>query len=304
MLSRREFGLALVGATFPFIVRGQTKPALRLGLVADPQYADIPPVATRFYRQSPDKLAAAIEYFNTLELDACINCGDAIDRDWSSFNTILGVFSKSKVKFNHVLGNHDFDLLDIDKARAPARLGMERKYYAINKLGFCLAMLDTNDVSIYAQPLNAPETATAAAEMKRYSAAGVPQAYPWNAAIGPAQMKWLEETCAKAKEANQKVILFGHHPVLPEGAAHTHNLWNSGAMVAFVKKQRHVVAWFNGHNHQGAYAVDDGVPFITLKGMVETKDTNAYSTLELFDDRLVIKGQGREPSREVVFRKA
>ena len=142
----------------------------------------------------------------------------------------------------------------------------------------------------------------AVAAMRRYAAAGVIQAYPWNGAIGPTQLKWLEETCNAAKAASQKVIIFSHHPMLPHGV--THNAWNTAEMIAFVKRQRHVVAWFNGHNHAGAYAEDDGVPYITLRGMVETKDTNAYSTLELFPDRLVIKGHGREPSREVQFRKA
>jgi hypothetical protein len=45
-----------------------------------------------------------------------------------------------------------------------------------------------------------------------------------------------------------------------------------------------------------------GVPFVTLKGMVETKNTNAFSTLRLYDDRIALIGHGREPSREFAIR--
>ena len=50
--------------------------------------------------------------------------------------------------------------------------------------------------------------------------------------------------------------------------------------------------------------MNDGVPYITLRGMVETKDTNAFATMRLFADRLEIAGHGREPNREIPFRKA
>jgi hypothetical protein len=63
-----------------------------------------------------------------------------------------------------------------------------------------------------------------------------------------------------------------------------------------------VVAWLNGHNHAGAFGERHGVPYVTLKGMVETDDTNAYATARILADRLVIAGHGREPSRELKFR--
>ncbi len=300
MINRRQFGVALAALGFPFIAKGETKPLLNFGLVADPQYADADPLATRFYRQSIGKLGVAIDHFNGKELDFSINCGDCIDHDWASFDAIMKVFAKSKVKFYHVLGNHDFELPDDKKATVAERVGMEKKYYSFAKGGFCFAFLDTNDVSVYANAINTPETAAAIREYRRRAATGAVEAQTWNGAIGAAQLKWLDGVCAKAKEAGQKVLLVGHHPVWPGG--NSHNLWNPDDVFAIANKHHHVVAWINGHNHYGAFDTKDGVPYLTVHGMVETKDTNAFATVALHNDRMVISGHGREPSREILFR--
>ena len=57
-----------------------------------------------------------------------------------------------------------------------------------------------------------------------------------------------------------------------------------------------------GHNHAGAFGLRDGVPFITLQGMVETEQTNAYAMAHLYSDRIQLVGQGCEPSRVLPFR--
>jgi manganese-dependent ADP-ribose/CDP-alcohol diphosphatase len=93
--------------------------------------------------------------------------------------------------------------------------------------------------------------------------------------------------------------VFSHHPVYP---ANNHCEWNSDARLKVVERNLIVVAWINGHNHAGAYGVHAEVPFITLHGMVETRDTNAYAVEHLSSDRLELIGHGREPSRECKFR--
>ena len=63
-----------------------------------------------------------------------------------------------------------------------------------------------------------------------------------------------------------------------------------------------VAAWLNGHNHAGNYGVQNGVPYLTMKGMVESLETSAFATARVLADRIVISGHAREPSRELVFR--
>ena len=300
MLTRRTFLAA--GLAAPFILRATEPPALRFGLIADPQYADIPPVASRFYRQSIGKLGDAIEHFNGRQLDFCVNVGDTIDQQWKSFDEMLKLLAKSKHKFYHVLGNHDFEVEQELKSKAPGRLGMERRYYSVTQNGFCFVFLDTNDVSVYAHPLNSKEFLAAYERLKEYAAMRLIHAQPWNGAVGEAQMKWLEETCAKAAGAGQNVIAFAHHPIFP--FPHNHNAWNSDELLQVINRNRNIVAWINGHNHAGNFRMRDGVPFITLQGMVETQNTNSFATAELYGDRIVVTGSGREPSREIKFRTA
>ena len=298
MISRRKF-IAASALAFPFIARGATKPALTLGLVADPQYADVPALSTRFYRQSIGKLTEAVEHFNGQELEFCVNCGDFIDRQWASFDEISKPLAKSKHKFHHVLGNHDFDLLDAWKPRVPERLGMAARYYSIKRPGFCFAFLDTTDVSPYSHPKDSKETAEATALLMEYYAKRRVNAQSWNGALGVKQLAWLEETCKTAATEKQKVIAFAHHPISPLAI---HNAWNCDDVLKIIERNKNIVAWFNGHNHQGDFAVQHGVPCVTLKGMVETADTNSYSVAKIFEDRIVITGHGREPSRELLYR--
>jgi manganese-dependent ADP-ribose/CDP-alcohol diphosphatase len=298
MISRRKF-LAAGALALPFISRGATKPALSIGLVADPQFADIPPIGTRHYRQSIGKLTEAVEHFNGQELDFCVNAGDFIDRFWASFDEISKPLAKSRHKFHHLLGNHDFDLLDSFKSRVPERLGMPQRYYSVMRPGFCFAMLDTTDVSPYSHPKDSPETAEANARLMEYAAKRAPNAQSWNGALSDRQLAWFEETCKTAAAQNQKVIAFAHHPILP---AAIHTAWNSDAVLRIIERNKNVVAWFNGHNHAGDFAIHHQVPCTTLKGMVETPDTNAYSVARIFEDRLELTGHDREPSRELRFR--
>ena len=280
---------------------GQSRqPALRLGLVTDVQYADKEPGKTRFYRQSLGKLAEAIEHFNGLDLRWCVSGGDLIDKGWESFDEILKPLARSRHAFHHLLGNHDFGVSDELKARVPKRLGLKRRYYSVPENEFCFVMLDTTDVSPYAHAANSQVTAEAKAQCERLAAAGAINAERWNGAVGERQLKWFDDTCRRAARAGRKVIVFSHHPVYP---ASVHCGWNSDALLKVVERNRNVVAWINGHDHAGAFGAHDEVPFVTLRGMVETEDTNAFAVAHLHSDRLELVGHGREPSRELRFPK-
>jgi hypothetical protein len=281
------------------VARSEDGQPVRLGLVADPQYADIDTWNTRFYRQSIDKLSEAIDAFNSQKLHACVNLGDLIDKQWASYDTIFEPIKRSVHPFYHVLGNHDFDLMDEYKSQVPHRLGMPRRYYHTSVGSWVLAFLDTTDVSLFAQPSEQPEYAVAEKQLQGLKDHGAKHAQTWNGAVGSKQMEWLQQICRTASERQHRVIIFSHHPIYPDNA---HNVWNSEQLLAFVEKNRTIVAWLNGHNHAGNFGMFNDIPFVTLHGMVETKDTNAYATLDLLSDRIVVTGYGREPSREIRLR--
>jgi hypothetical protein len=303
-ITRRDFikVAAAAAVAAPYVARGAASPqaGFEIGLVADAQFADVEPKGTRYYRASPRRLGEAVEHFNGRDLSFCVNLGDLIDHDWKSFDEITKPLAGSRHRFHHLLGNHDFEVLAELKARVPGRLGMEKRYSYFDHRGFRFAVLDTNDVSTYAHAPNTPEHAAATAELARLEATNLPQAKPWNGAVGETQFAWLDRLCREAGEQRLKVILLAHHPLLP---AATDLLWNASEVLALIARHPHVVAWLNGHNHRGALAEAAGVPLLTMHGMVETPDTTAFATARILNDRMIIAGHGRELSREFVFRK-
>jgi 3',5'-cyclic AMP phosphodiesterase CpdA len=300
-ITRRRFFEAAVGAvaSAPFVARGASANGFEIGLVADAQYADVEPKGTRFYRAALGRLGNAVEHFNARELPFCVHLGDLIDREWSSFAEITKPLAQSRHRWHHLLGNHDFEVLDEHKPGVPRRLGMAQRYSAFEQGGFRFVVLDTNDVSTYAHAAGTPERAQAEQEFARVTAAKLLQAKPWNGALGARQLAWFDRECATARAAKQRVIVLAHHPVYPENQ---HNLWNTTEVLALLDRHPHVVAWINGHNHAGNFGERNGVPFLTVHGMVETPDTTAFATAQILSDRIVLAGHGREPSREMKFR--
>lgn len=300
-ISRRAFIGATAGAVVgtPLIVRGAAERGFEIGLVADAQYADVDAKGTRFYRKSIARLGEAVDHFNGRDLAFCVHLGDLIDREWKSFDAISRPLASSRHRWHQLLGNHDFEVLDEKKTAVPERLGMAWRYGAFSHRGFRFVVLDTNDVSTYAHAAGTREKSEAEIELAQLQKEKVRQAKPWNGAVGPQQLAWLEHSLSSARAAGENVVIFAHHPVYPENE---HNLWNAAAVLALIERHPQVVAWINGHNHAGAFGEKSGVPFVTMKGMVETAETTAFATARILDDRLLLTGHGREPSRELKFR--
>lgn len=273
---------------------------LKIGVVADPQYADVPTLGTRFYRKSIQKLTDAVDYFNEVSVDLSVNLGDLIDRNWSSFNAMTGVLSKSKSPFYHVLGNHDFDVVEAEKAAVAHRIGISARFYRVLAPGWRFLFLDTNDVSLYATAEASEERREAESRLQELKSQRLPQAQSWNGALGSKQLVWIRGECSEAAKSGERVLLFAHHPIYPDNS---HNLWNSEELKKLIAEHRVIAAWMNGHNHAGNFGVFEEVPMVTFKGMVETESTNAFSLLTLKKDGMEIIGHGREPSRQVPFRK-
>ncbi|WP_345740420.1 metallophosphoesterase [Polaribacter atrinae] len=87
-------------------------PILKVGLVADPQYANKPILGKRYYRESLWKIEEAIDTFNYKKVDFVQNLGDIIDVEWESYDSILPIYNKLNpdIENYHLLGNHDFSI--------------------------------------------------------------------------------------------------------------------------------------------------------------------------------------------------
>lgn len=274
-------------------------PVISFGVIADPQYADVKPAGSRHYRESLGKLKAAVTDLNKHDLKFVVTLGDVIDRKYTSFDDILPLYKPLKAPSKFVLGNHDFDMADADKGKVLGRLGMKRGYYSETVGDWQFIYLDGTDVSIYRYAKNSAEMASANEMLEKMKQEKRKNAVPWNGALGGEQMKWFAAELDKAKAVKKRVIVFCHYPVFPLGDGH--NLWNNTEVIELITKHPNVVAYMNGHNHRGNYAVNKGCHYVNLKGMVETKDKRAFAVVRCYNDRIEVDGYETEPDRTCKF---
>lgn len=281
------------------IAHGQHKQeSLRIGLIADIQYADKADRDTRFYKASVGKLQESMEAFNEAKVDFTVVLGDFVDegpKDWPPIRQLL---QQSVVPVYKLLGNHDYESVE-DPCKLYETFEMPAPYYSLDTAGWRFVFLNTNELSAYATVAESAlevEFKQMASELKIQQRSHV---QPWNGGIGHTQMKWLEEELNTAKLKDLKVLVLTHHPLLPENNGH--EALNNREILNLLSDHKHVKAVISGHNHVGAFACYQGLPCITLEGMVETADQNAYGILDVFENKLIIVGQGRLTSREIAF---
>ena len=267
---------------------------LSFGAIADCQYADKDARGERLYRSCPGKLEAAVEELNSVDLQFVVHLGDFIEEDAASFAPLLDITRKLNSPLVHVLGNHDFSVADSFKPRVPQTLGLSSRYYTFAHGPWRFVVLDGTDVSTYAWPEDSEE--------HRHSMEMLEGRYQgkkrWNGGIGEAQLNWLEDVLSRADTDEEKVVILCHFGAYPENR---HNLWNATDVLDVIGRHRSVVAWFNGHNHEGNYGQWQGVHFVNLVGMLETP-ASAYAVVHLSEHQIVVDGYGRQPDMTLPLR--
>lgn len=291
-------GLSFVTVEDTIIVSAQNKkPSFEFGLVTDVQFCDCDASRTRFYRASVDKLTDAVQTFNQHNLAFTIQLGDIIDRNVFSFSTILPIYNEVKGPKYHVLGNHDFP---VKTDEVMSILGMTKPYYDFSQQGWRFVVLDTNDISFYANEEGSAKYQQAMEIYQYLKWSGAINAHTWNSSVGQEQMTWFHGVLSDAAQKGEKVVVFAHMPVFPWAR---YNVWNDFALVQEMEAAGNVVAYFNGHHHAGNFAEKNGIYYVNFKGMVETADTNAYSIIQVYSDRIEIDGYGREQDRVLQIQK-
>ena len=287
----KNFFFCLITILFLLNSCSKRGPVLKIGLVADPQYADKPTAGNRYYRESLWKLEEAIDTFNVNNVDFVQNLGDIIDIDWESYNSIIPIYDKLNPDIGNyqLLGNHDFAIDTTHLKDLLERLSMPNFYYSYSKKGWRFIVLDATDYSYYSNSLHHHDINQVDSYYERTK--GKSNNNNWNSAIGEEQQNWLKQELDSASLRSQKVIIFSHLPIRPQD--NPHNLWNDYEIINLIEKSHNVVAFINGHNHSGGYVFKNGIHYITIFGMVDTK-ISSYGILEIYKDSLVIRGYGNQ----------
>lgn len=265
-----------------------------IGVIADCQYCADPGKGVRKYAASESKLSKCVDHFNSMDLDYVVHLGDFIDRDIKSFDVVSPIYNQLNMPKYHVLGNHDFSVLEREKKDIPKILGLPSKYYDFEVKGWRFIILDGNDVSFHAYPEDSEEFRKATDYYEKNEITSP----KWNGAIGKKQISWLNNVLQNATKAGEKVVLYCHFPLFPENV---HNLWNAREIMEIIENYSCVKAYMNGHNHEGNYGSKEGIHYLTLKGMVDTDETS-LAVIHLNADHLKVTGFGREEDRVMKLR--
>src|SRR5690606_4959336 len=158
------------------------KQPLRIGLIADIQYADKDDRGTRFYRASVPKLNERVKVLNAQDVDFTVVLGDFVDEGPKDLPAVLAELDALKSPVYNVLGNHDFEAVQ-DPYDLYKTFKMVSPYYSVDTAGWRFIFLNTNELSNYA---TVPNTRLAK-EYRRMSSALKTQnrtnAQPWNGGV-------------------------------------------------------------------------------------------------------------------------
>ncbi|XP_068932891.1 manganese-dependent ADP-ribose/CDP-alcohol diphosphatase isoform X2 [Petaurus breviceps papuanus] len=284
-----------------------SEPCFSFGVISDIQYADLEDgynflrTRTRYYRYSLRHLQGAIEEWNeeNNHLFFVLQLGDIIDGfnaqykvSEESLKNVLKEFTNLKVPVHHSWGNHEFynfsrDYLRNSKlntkflgdqiAHCPETTPSEN-YYAYHFVPFPkfrFVLLDAYDLSVL----------------------GIDQSSPKYQDC----MKMLKEKNPN-KELNSPQ---GHVPIHPNSSDDACLAWNYRDALSVIWSHKCVVCFLAGHTHDGGYCIDNhGVHHITLEGVIETPpESQAFGTVHVYPDKMVLKGRGRVPDRIMYYKK-
>ncbi len=276
---------------------------LRLGLIADPQYAQAPPDTKRYGVIHPaeglTRLREAIDTFNALGVDAVVNLGDLVqspDRDTrdaqtaaETFGPVVEALRWCRAPILHAVGNHD---LDFGRKAFERHTGVT-SYRARHDLqGWRFLILDGNEVSTRHDNPDDPRCV----EARAYQEAAPEQNATWNGALGTDQRRWLAEELSSAEREGVPVVVINHWPCHPDAARERHRLYDAAETASLLRGFNCVKACFAGHDHPGASVDDAGLHHLTLRAACFAgPGQNGYAMATLTRDRLLIRGFGLVP---------
>jgi len=272
-------------------------PIFSFGVIADIQYCDCEPLGSRFYRNSLTKLKEAVTSLRSDNPAFLINLGDLIEKDFSSYRAVNKILDTAGLKIYHTTGNHDYSVEQRLKKSIPQLNKNKEGYYSFNYSTFRFIVLNGNEISTYATN-NKSDINEAEAYILNLKNGGEINGMDWNGGMSTKQMVWLTSQLISAKNNNEKVFIICHFPVYPYNE---HNLLNYRDVLSVLEGYDNIIAWISGHNHGGNYGNLNSTHFITIKGMVETEMTNSFALIEVYKNKIWIKGSGREKSQILAY---
>ncbi|MHC4876171.1 MAG: metallophosphoesterase [Planctomycetota bacterium] len=253
---------------------------LKIGLVTDLHYADKPPRGSRYYRETPDKLAEAAEQFGKDQLDFVVELGDfidaadSVDLELSYLKRINRDFESISPKRHYVLGNHCVDTLT--KQEFLGEVGQAKSYYSFDADSVHFIVLDScfrSDGQPYGR-----------------------KNFEWtDANIPTEELDWLK---SDLQATSKPTIVFAHQRL---DIDNHYAARNAAAVREALAASNKVLAVFQGHSHKNDHKEIAGIHYCTLVAMVEGSgaSSSGYSLLTVQPNgTLNLTGFRKQQSRE------
>nr|XP_057917591.1 manganese-dependent ADP-ribose/CDP-alcohol diphosphatase [Doryrhamphus excisus] len=316
-------------------------PLFTFGVIADIQYADIDDglnftqTRRRFYRNSIHLLKEARETWSQSATppNFILQLGDIIDgfnkdhgASSGALDRVLEEFSLGSMDVHHVWGNHElynFTRSELLKSRlnsgvlADGRAGGDIYAYSFSPFpGFTFVVLDAYDVSLLGVEEDSPRYQSAFTFIKQHNNNEDLNCPPvefdslkqrftkFNGGFSVTQLDWLNRVLTSADKEQEKVSIVSHLPVHPCSTTPICLAWNFEELLSIIQRHSSVVCFIAGHDHDGGYYWDEstGVHHLTLEAVIETPPgNNAFGTVSVYEDRMVLKGTGRVSDIELLF---
>ncbi|CAJ1345790.1 unnamed protein product [Effrenium voratum] len=310
-------------------------PALRFGVVADVQYADVDDAwnfrrtQVRRYRQALDALRAAVEDWQQgPPLAFVADLGDIIDQQCeankdshSALQKVLDAWRGAPAKVFHLVGNHELYNFNRQELRRliPNIWPWYQSFQPVP--GWRVVILDAYEINMIEKDgaqsidegiaylsqhnpndLRAPRGSTDMGAGLR----GLQTRFvPMGGAIKDSQLAWLRQELAAAQSAGERIIVLTHLPFFPSAAVASALLWNFDELLAVLRDfpRGTVPLVLAGHYHDGGYAYDreTHTHHVTIPSALNAEPATAlaHGTVELWKDKIVIHGKGLVKSREL-----
>ncbi|KAL8457983.1 hypothetical protein ACS0TY_035742 [Phlomoides rotata] len=304
------------------------QPLISFGVIADVQYADIPDGRSfhgvpRYYRHSLLVLQRAVRHWNEKKLKFVINFGDIIDgfcpkeHSLNALQKVVDEFGAFNGPVYHMIGNHCLYNLPREKLLPLLNISSQdgRAYY-----DFCpvpevrFVVLDGYDISALGWPEDHPNRIKAMNILREKNPntnknspnglVGLERRFVmFNGAVGKEQLEWLDHVLEDATKLNQKVVICCHIPLDVGASSPEPLLWNYDEVMEVIHRYNCVKICLSGHEHRDGHSVDSyGVHHRILGAALECPPgTDAFGSIDIFNDSLVLSGTDRLESQEIIF---
>ncbi|NXU47684.1 ADPRM diphosphatase, partial [Turnix velox] len=309
------------------------------GVIADIQYADAEDgydfsgCRRRYYRQSLHLLWQAVAAWTAERppLAFVLQLGDCIDglnarsgEAEGALAQVLAALGQLQMPVHHAWGNHELYNFSrtrlansglnsrAERSAAALSAGDCQAYHFSPATRFRVVVLDAYDLSILGREPDSPRYRESLRLLREKnpndnlnSPAGLeePQFVEFNGGFSQAQLDWFNEVLKFSDENQEKVIVMGHLPIHPDASDGVSLAWNYEDALSVIHSHQCVVCFLAGHMHDGGYCLDShGVHHLTLEGVIETPpESNAFGTIYVYKDKMVLKGRGRISDRVMHF---